>query len=143
METIGKIRRRHHVGKESISAIARSLNLSRNTVKKYLNAQAEPAYQRSDQPRPQLGSHVEQLDQWLIFDAALPKAQRRSARRLFEGLQAEGYAGAYDSVQRHVKAWKAATSGRVRSRRPLCLCHLPPVRWVNSIGVMSMWCSVG
>ncbi len=112
METIGKIRRRHHVGKERISAIARSLNLSRNTVKKYLNAQAEPAYQRSDQPRPQLGSYLEQLDQWLVFDAALPKAQRRTARRLFEGLQAMGYHGAYDSVQRHVKAWKAASSVR-------------------------------
>jgi hypothetical protein len=37
---------------------------------------------------------VEQLDQWLILDAALPKAQRRTARRLFEGLQAMGYQGA-------------------------------------------------
>ncbi len=112
METIGKIRRRHLVGGESISAIARSLNLSRNTVKKYLSAQADPTYQRSDQPKPQLGSYEEQLDQWLIFDTALPKAQRRTARRLFEGLQAAGYHGAYDSVPRHVKVWKAASSVR-------------------------------
>jgi hypothetical protein len=46
------------------------------------------------------------------LDAALPKARRRTAQRLFEGLQAEGYYGAYDSVQRHVKTWKAASSGR-------------------------------
>ena len=32
METIGKIRRRHKVKGESISSIARDLNLSRNTV---------------------------------------------------------------------------------------------------------------
>ncbi|MDP2964014.1 MAG: helix-turn-helix domain-containing protein, partial [Sulfurimicrobium sp.] len=38
METIVKIRRRHKVKGESISSIARDLNLSRNTVKKYLNA---------------------------------------------------------------------------------------------------------
>jgi|AOMQ01.1.fsa_nt_gi DNA-binding CsgD family transcriptional regulator len=44
METIGKIRRRRHVGGESISAIARSLNLSRNTVKKYLGILTEPVY---------------------------------------------------------------------------------------------------
>ena len=37
METIGKIRRRHLINGESISAIARSLNLSRNTVKKHLS----------------------------------------------------------------------------------------------------------
>lgn len=36
METIAKIRRRHLVNGESISAIACSLNLSRNNVKKYL-----------------------------------------------------------------------------------------------------------
>lgn len=42
METIAKIRRLHIVNGESISAIARSLNLSRNTVKKYINT-ANPA----------------------------------------------------------------------------------------------------
>lgn len=92
--------------------IARSLNLSRNTVKKYLNAQAEPAYRRSVQPKPQLGPFSALIEQWLALDAALPRARRRTARRLFEGLQAAGYHGAYDSVQRHVKAWKAAASVR-------------------------------
>lgn len=42
METIGKIRRRKWVKGESISEIARDLNLSRNTVKKYLKAEAAP-----------------------------------------------------------------------------------------------------
>ena len=105
METIGKIRRRHLVNGESISAIARSLNLSRNTVKKYLNATAEPTYSRQRQPKPQLGAFQETLEQWLELDRTLPKAQRRTARRLFECLQAEGYRGAYDSIQRHVRAW--------------------------------------
>lgn len=107
METIGKIRRRHLIGGESISAVARSLNLSRNTVKKYLNADDAPAYQRQQQPKPQLGAFQPLLEQWLAHDRALPKAQRRTARRLFECLQSEGYRGAYDSIQRHVKAWKA------------------------------------
>jgi hypothetical protein len=56
MESIGKIRRRHKVKGESISAIAHDLNLSRNTVKKYLNAKIDPIYQRDSQPAPKLGA---------------------------------------------------------------------------------------
>ena len=46
METITKIRRLRLVKGQSISAIARDLNLSRNTVKKYLNTTDLPSYQR-------------------------------------------------------------------------------------------------
>ena len=41
METLAKIRCRHEVNGESISEIARRFNLSRNTVRKYLN-QSDP-----------------------------------------------------------------------------------------------------
>ena len=58
-----------------------------------------------------LGAFQETLETWLRTERLLPKAQRRTARRLFEGLQAEGYRGAYDSVQRFVQRWKAAKSG--------------------------------
>ncbi|WP_171013577.1 hypothetical protein [Chitinivorax sp. B] len=37
MDIIAEIRRRYFVGHESISAIARSLSLSRPTVRKHLN----------------------------------------------------------------------------------------------------------
>lgn len=107
METIGKIRRRKLVKNESISEIARELNLSRNTVKKYLDAEAEPVYRRQVQPCPKLGDHQAQLKTWLEQDVSRPKGQRRSAQRLYEDLQRIGYAGAYDSVQRFVKRWKA------------------------------------
>ncbi len=107
METVGKLRRRKLVKNENISAIARDLNLSRNTVKKYLKAEAEPVYQRQTQPCPKLGKHQEKLTLWLEQDATRPKGQRRSAQRLFEDLQREDYTGAYDSVQRFVKRWKA------------------------------------
>lgn len=106
METIGKIRRRGLRDGESISGLARSLQLSRNTVRKYLKEGVDPVYRRKHQVEPQLGPWREQLDGWLHSDALLPKARRRTARRLFECLQAEGYAGAYDSIQRHVRQWK-------------------------------------
>lgn len=106
METIAKIRRRHLVNQESISSIARDLNLSRSTVRKYIHQTAAPNYHRSTQPAPKLGAHQTVLESWLETDRHLPKPQRRTAQRLFEGLQTEGYTGAYDSIQRFTKHWK-------------------------------------
>ena len=93
MDLIAEIRRRHFVSKESISSIARTLNLSRPTVRKHLCTITEPVYQRQHQPLPKLGEFQLLLEQWLDVEACLLKAQRRTARRLFECLQAKGYAG--------------------------------------------------
>jgi transposase len=111
MKVIAEIRRRHLVSKESISSIARDLKLSRQTVRKHLQSDAEPVYSRQQQPAPKLGEFQDTLEGWLQTERHLPKVQRRTARRLFEGLQAEGYRGAYDSVQRFVKQWKAGQGG--------------------------------
>jgi transposase len=108
MEVIAEIRRRHLVSGESISSIARDLKLSRPTVRKHLQTESEAVYLRSHQPAPKLGEFQSVLESWLATERQLPKAQRRTAQRLFEGLQAEGYRGAYDSVQRFVKQWKSA-----------------------------------
>ena len=88
-----------------------NLNLSRPTVRKHCRTQCEPLYRRHKQPTPMLGGFQETLETWLRVERQLPKAQRRTARRLFEGLQAEGYRGAYDSVQRFVRRWKSVRSG--------------------------------
>ena len=111
MDMIAEIRRRHLVSKESISSIARDLKLSRPTVRKHCRSRSEPAYHRQSQPTPKLGGFQATLENWLKTERQLPKFQRRTARRLFEGLQAEGYRGAYDSVQRFVRGWKAVKSG--------------------------------
>lgn len=108
MEVIAEIRRRHLVSKESISSIARDLNLSRPTVRKHLQTIEALGYVRQHQPAPKLGCFQATLESWLQTERHLPKAQRRTAKRLFEGLQSEGYRGAYDSVQRCVKQWKSA-----------------------------------
>ena len=106
MQVIAEIRRRHLVSKESISSIARDLKLSRPTVRKHLQTHSEAIYTRQIQPAPKLGDFQKTLQGWLETERHLPKVQRRTAHRLFEGLQAEGYQGAYDSVQRFVKQWK-------------------------------------
>lgn len=120
MDIIAEVRRRHLVSGETISAIARSLKLSRPTVRKHLRSTDMPTYQRQQPPPPKLGEFQEVLQSWLDTDRHLPRAQRRTARRLFEGLQLEGYRGAYDSVQRYVKQYKAtARPSRVQAFIPL------------------------
>ena len=125
MDMIAEIRRRHLISKESISSIARDLKLSRPTVRKHCRTESEPVYQRHKQPTPMLGAFQETLETWLRTERLLPKAQRRTARRLFEGLQVEGYRGAYDSVQRFVQRWKAAKSGSALTQAFVPLAFAP------------------
>ncbi|WP_051299839.1 IS21 family transposase [Methylobacter luteus] len=106
MDLIAELRRRHHVGKESISSLAKTFKLSRPTIRKHLKTLEAPVYQRQHQPYPKLGSFHYQLDTWLEQEAVLPRKQRRTARRLYECLQVEGYRGSYTAVQRHVRRWK-------------------------------------
>ena len=104
VETIGKIRRRRLVQGESISAIARDLQLSRNTVKRALRFEGEAfEYRRLRQPRPRLGPYLETLEGWLEAEEQLPARERRTAQRLYEALCLEGYTGAVDAVRRQVR----------------------------------------
>jgi transposase len=109
VETIGKIRRRRLVQGESISAIARDLRLSRNMVKRALRAEgAAFEYHRRVQPKPKLGPYLEKLEAWLQAERQLPSRERRTAQRLYEALQLEGYTGAVDGVRRYVKRFETA-----------------------------------
>jgi len=47
-----------------------------------------------------LGTFQARLASWLETERHLPKIQRRTARRLFEGIGLEEYRAAYVSVQR-------------------------------------------
>lgn len=126
MEFIAEIRRRHLVDGESISSIARSLQKSRPTVRKALRMLTEPTYQRQRQPAPKLGEFQARLEQWLEVEAHLPRRQRRTAQRLFEGLQVEGYRGSYDPVQRFVKRWKMAQASRPAVTQAFVPLVFPP-----------------
>lgn len=63
MDIIYEIRRRHSVQKQSISAIARDMGLSRPTVRKHLNTVTEPKYEREQPTSPKLGQFEAQLTQ--------------------------------------------------------------------------------
>ena len=106
MDVIAEIRRRHVIENETITSLAEAFKLSRPTIRKHLKTIAEPVYQRQNQPHPKLGPFHGQLEAWLEQEAHLPRKQRRTAQRLYECLQVEGYRGSYTVVQRHVKRWK-------------------------------------
>ena len=111
VETIGRIRRAFLVDKKPIRQIVRELRISRKTVRKAIRGSAtEFRYERQVQPQPRLGAFVARLDAMLEANSKRPTRERLTARRLFELLRAEGYAGAYDSVQRHVREWRRQRS---------------------------------
>ncbi|SDO44264.1 hypothetical protein SAMN05660330_00233 [Desulforhopalus singaporensis] len=88
-------------------SISRKLGLSRNTVRKFiLSGATEHTYQRTIQPQPLLDEYVSQLEKLLDEDWERPGKRKITARRLFELLRTEGYAGSYDCVQRFTKKWR-------------------------------------
>jgi transposase len=104
MESIGKIRMKHHRKGESIREIARTTGFSRNTVRKYLRGEdLQAKYERNVIIKPKLGPFEAILREWLIADENKPKKERAYATTLFERLKGVGYLGEYDSVQRYVK----------------------------------------
>jgi transposase len=119
VETIGKIRRRRLVQGESISAIARDLKLSRNTVKRALRFEGEAfTYRRTHQPRPKLGPYLATLEAWLEAEERLPARERRTAQRIYEALALEGYAGTVDTVRRYMRVFE-------RRHHPIATAFIP------------------
>src|SRR5437868_5419549 len=111
VETIGRIRRAFLVDHKPIRQIVRELRVSRKTVRKAIRGSStEFRYDRQAQPQPRLGEFVARLDGLLEANSKRPARERLTARRLFELLRAEGYQGAYASVQRRVRAWRRARS---------------------------------
>lgn len=92
--------------------IARQLGLSRATVTKYISQTDFSPVPPLPAPRPGASvlnglTHV--IEQWLVEDQGQPVKQRHTAKRVMDRLIDEhGYTGAYSSVQRFVKAWKAS-----------------------------------
>ena len=112
VETIRKIRLAARDGKKSIRQITKDFNVSRNTVRKVLRSdQTHFEYHRDTVHRPKLGPFIDTLTTLLKHDQPLPLKQRRTAQGYYEALQAEGYRGAYDSVRRFVKNWRAEHQG--------------------------------
>ena len=107
VDTIGKVRRAHFVQGKKIKAIAREMNLARNTVRDIIRAEAktEHRYVRKDQPLPQLRDHVAALDAMLKANTTSSRRERLTYYRMYEELRLGGYPGGYDAVRRYGRTW--------------------------------------
>ena len=92
VETIGRIRREHHIKGKTIKEIARDLKVSRNTVRKVLRSGATSfEYEREVQPRPKLGRWTIELEQLLASNAAKPAREQLTLIRIFEELRGRDF----------------------------------------------------
>lgn len=120
METVMKIRRQILVDGKSVRSVSRETGLSRNTIRKYLKEDSPPEYQRRQVVKqPQQDDYKTQLEQWHQADQQRPKRERRTAKKLFEQLQLEGYRGSYTTVCRFIKRLKGKASGMTEAYVPL------------------------
>jgi transposase len=107
VDKVALIRRAYFGDGKAIKAIVRELAVSRKVVRKVVRTGAtEFAYTRQVQPRPQLGAFAGRLDAMLAEDAARPRRERLTLRRIADLLRQEGYAGGYDAVRRHARQWQ-------------------------------------
>jgi transposase len=108
MYMYAKIRQMRFRDKLGYSEIARRTSLSRNTVKKWLrepDSSKVKTYKRSETVKL-ITPYSPWLDTVLKADSQRPKRERRTARRLFEEIQQQGFKGSYCRVTEYVKQWR-------------------------------------
>jgi transposase len=111
METSMKIRGWILRDGRSIHAVARETGISRTTIKKYLKDPERPRY-RARQPRvgSKLNAQFEsRLRELFEHDLHLRRRDRRTAKKLYEELVAEGFSGSYSPVQRFISELKKSS----------------------------------
>jgi IS30 family transposase len=118
LEQYEQIRRMYYVEEQSSRQIAKALGFSRQTVTRAVQAEQPPTYTlKQARIEPRLGPYKARLDALLSENHTLPKKQRYTAHKLFQLVQAEGYAGSEASVQAYAVRWRKA------NRRPRPSCH--------------------
>ena len=104
MELWAEIRRRILIERVSRRQVLRETGMHWKTLKKTLKHAAPPGYRQGCvRSKPRTGPYVERIRQIIKEDQALPKKQRHTAKRIYERLKAEGYAGSYVSVARRIR----------------------------------------
>ena len=120
--TLSVIRRwalREHL---SLREIARRTGLSRNTIKKYLRADAvEPRYAKRVSPS-KLDPFADKLARWLKTEAGKSRKQRRTVKQMHADLAALGYDGSYNRVAAFARDRRPDRRREQQTRRAQHLC---------------------
>lgn len=92
----------------SIREIARRLDISRNTVRRYIRSEAiEPSYSNR-QSSSSLDEFAPRLSAWLSSEAVKSRKQRQTLKQMFLDLRELGYEGSYDRVAAFGRQWKVS-----------------------------------
>lgn len=101
-----------------IREIARRTGLSRNTIRKHSRSGTiEPEFSTPERPS-KLDAFAEKLAGWLKSEAAKPRKQRRTLKRMHADLVTLGFTGSCNRVAAFARDWRAErqrqenTSGR-------------------------------
>ncbi|WP_375163925.1 HTH domain-containing protein [Herbaspirillum huttiense] len=106
MALLGIIRHWYTRDHISIREIARRLDISRNTVRRYIRSDAiEPAYPARHSPSS-LDEFAHRLSAWLSAESVNSRKQRRTLKQMFLDLKELGYEGSYDRVAAFGRQWK-------------------------------------
>lgn len=88
MESIAKIRKMYHVDGKAIRAIAKELNISKNTVKKVIRSnETKFELAKYTKDKPVLGKHLETLNQLLQENTKEPVRRRMTAKNYFSSFE--------------------------------------------------------
>ena len=113
MALLGIIRRWYIRDRISIREIARRLDISRNTVRRYIRSGViEPSHPLR-QSSSALYEFTPRLTAWLSAEAAKSRKQRRTLKQMFLALRELGYKGSYDRVAAFGRQWKVGQMERV------------------------------
>ena len=107
MGMLAKIRRMHFRDGMSLREVARRTGLSRNTVRNWLRQPevTEPKYP-ARRTVSKVDGWAELLRTWLRTDSHRAKRERRTAKMMFQAIQAQGYDGSYNRVSAFVRRWR-------------------------------------
>lgn len=98
-----EIRRSYHIEEKSINEIAQETGHAWRTIKRLVESEEPPKYQRKKPVRARkLGPYHERIKEMLAENEHLPRKQRWTSPRIMKEIQKEGYAGAESTVRHYV-----------------------------------------
>ena len=106
MDTWCTIRQRVLRDGVSIRQIERETGLNFRTIKKIVEHAAPPEFRCPERPKTKVGPYWDRIRDIVQADKELPRKQRHTAKRIFERIREEGYAGGYTQVKEAVRALK-------------------------------------
>ena len=112
---LGIIRRWHLRDQIPIRDIARRLDISRNTVRRYLRSETTKPSYAERRSTSGLDKYPVQLSGWLKAETTKPRKQRRNLKQIHEDVKELGYEGSYDRVASFARQWKAGQTEWVNS----------------------------